>query len=166
MDYSYLCLVKAFSPDEAVKHMKAVMEKQSKPMVQVSSNDTSFDGLSSSSSVDNPSAVKDDKAVDNAANETSNPQASAINPQASASSSTIDVLQCRTMNSTARANLLNQHDLVQFDANAKVFTVRSMDQRVVHAVHMSDPKRKFRCSCPSIDEDCAHVLAVKVYLGM
>ncbi|CAF3798185.1 unnamed protein product [Rotaria sp. Silwood1] len=31
---------------------------------------------------------------------------------------------------------------------------------------MGDHKRLFRCSCPSIVDYCAHVLAVTVYLGM
>ncbi|CAF5017085.1 unnamed protein product, partial [Rotaria sp. Silwood1] len=30
---------------------------------------------------------------------------------------------------------------------------------------MGDRKRLFRCSCPSIIDYCAHVLAVTVYLG-
>ncbi|CAF0875081.1 unnamed protein product [Didymodactylos carnosus] len=37
---------------------------------------------------------------------------------------------------------------------------------VIHAVHMNDPKRLFRCSCPSLSQTCSHVLAVKLFLGI
>ena len=162
MDYSYLCLVKAFSPDEAVKCMKETMEKKDKPMVEIPSNDTSFDTSSSLSSSGNLDAVEDNETVDDGANLASTSHSS------SASNSTTDTIQRQPMNSTARANVLNQHNLVQFDENAKVFTVRSLDQQVAHAVHMGDRKREYRCSCscPSIVEECAHVLAVQVYLGV
>jgi hypothetical protein len=70
-----------------------------------------------------------------------------------------------TLTNNARANLLNEQDLVEFNVKSKVFTVRSLDRQFVHAVHMNDTKRLFRCSCPSIVQHCPHVLAVKVYLG-
>ncbi|CAF1596322.1 unnamed protein product [Rotaria sp. Silwood1] len=38
--------------------------------------------------------------------------------------------------------------------------------RAIHAVHMNDPKRLFRCSCPNTLLNCSHVLAVKQFLGM
>jgi hypothetical protein len=53
-------------------------------------------------------------------------------------------------------------DLVQFNTKLKAFTVRSPDQQVVH---MNDRECLFRCSCSSTMQNCAHLLAVKDYLG-
>ncbi|CAF2757759.1 unnamed protein product [Rotaria sp. Silwood2] len=75
-------------------------------------------------------------------------------------------IQQETLTNTARATLLLGQDLVQYHANTKVFTVRSLDHHLVHVVHMNDPKRLFRCSCPSTLQNCSHVLAVKLFLGI
>ena len=61
----------------------------------------------------------------------------------------VATVQQTTLTNSARASLLVEEDLVQFHPKTKAFTVRSLDHYLVHAVHMNDPKRLFRCSCPS-----------------
>jgi hypothetical protein len=156
-DASFLSLVTSFSPDEAVNRMKDLLLKQQKSVPE--SNDTglpSEEQASLSISGDN-----DDIAEDIEISNDDNHQTTVTSPSNAVSST----FRRETLTNNARANLLNEQDLVQFNAKSKVFTVRSLDQQVVHAVHMNDPKRLFRCSCPSIIQHCAHVLAVKVYLG-
>ncbi|CAF2264539.1 unnamed protein product [Rotaria magnacalcarata] len=75
-------------------------------------------------------------------------------------------VQQETLTNIARAAILLEQSLVQFHMDSKVFTVRSLDHHLVHAVHMHDPKRLFRCSCPSTLQTCSHILTVKLFLGM
>ena len=156
---SLLSLVTSFSPDEAVNRMKEILRKKETSVAQV--NDTSAlseEQASLSITSDHVEDVVED--IDMSSDkddQTGIP---------SSSNAIIDCYRRETLTNTARANLLNEQDLVQFDKKSKVFTVRSLDHQIVHAVHMNDHKRLFRCSCPSIVERCAHVLAVKVYLGI
>ncbi len=160
-DASFLSLITSFSPDEAVNRMKEILLKKQTSLLEA--NDTrvlSDEQASLSISIDDVDDI-DDIAEDIKISSDDDHRTSVPSSPRAAT----DAYRRETLTNNARANLLNEQDLVHFNTKSKVFTVRSLDQQVVHAVHMNDRKRLFRCSCPSIVEHCAHVLAVKVYLG-
>ena len=68
---------------------------------------------------------------------------------ANSSLNSANSVQQETLTNSVRASILLEQNLVQFDMNSQVFTVRSLDHSLVHAVHMNDPKRLFQCSSPS-----------------
>jgi hypothetical protein len=152
-----LRLVKSFSPNEAVNRMKELSLKQ-ESSVPESDN---IRHLSEEYALSSISIDDDDSAEDTKISNDDDHQITVFTP----SNAVGGTIQCETLTNNARTNLLNEQDLIQFDIKSKVFTVRSLDQQVVHAVHMNDRKRFFRCSCPSIVQHCRHVLAAKVYQG-
>ena len=71
--------------------------------------------------------------------------------------------QPKILTNADRANLVLKQGLVQYHLDSKAFTVLALDQQIVHAVHMSDPKRIFRCSCPSKLQSYSHILAANYF---
>lgn len=146
-DPALLILVSSFSPEDAVERMKAMMTKP-KPgidlrplVVQLSPVDSSIDDISDG-------------------------QMPTLDRTTSNLSITTNAVQQHTLTNTSKASALLDQDLVKYHPDAKAFTVRSLDQERVHAVHMGEfPKRMFRCSCPSTRQTCCHILAVKLFLG-
>ena len=159
MDRSCLRLVSSFSPDEAVKRMKEILLKKEKPFSEPSNTNVQSQEAASSSI---SGADLDVIAVNNNASNNDDNETSISSPL----HTDVNIFQRETLTNHARANLLNDQDLVHFDIKSKVFTVRSLDRQTVHALHMSDRKHVIRCSCPSIVENCVHGLAVRVYLGI
>ncbi len=182
---SLLRLVTSFSPDEAVSRMKEILIKQQKSLSESNNSSVLSEEQSSLSiSGDNQHVTEDieifrddsDHITENTevSNDDNDPVTENIevsnndNHQINVLSTPCNVngtFRRETLTNKARANLLNEQNLVDFNVKSKVFTVRSLDGQLVHAVHMNDTKRLFRCSCPSMTQSCQHVLAVKVYLG-
>ena len=157
-DLALLTLVSCFSPEDAVSRMKALLVKRQSSSDRLSSEPevlTSADEpLLNQSNDDGVDGAESLPVMDNGDTSAESGIPSDITP-----------VQQTTLNNTARATLLIEEGLVQFDPKTKVFTVRSLDHHRVHAVHMNDPKRLFRCSCPSQLQTCSHILAIKLFLG-
>ncbi|CAF0967051.1 unnamed protein product [Didymodactylos carnosus] len=66
-------------------------------------------------------------------------------------------VQQKSLTTTAKVGLLIDQDRVKFDPQSKVFNVRSLDDKNIYYIHMRDPKRLFKCSCPNMQQSCSHV---------
>ena len=195
MDRGLLTLVSSYSPDEVVKRVKHVLNKDkgctSRPD---DSNNLLETSISSVTSELNDETIDEFKLTDGFVETFDDIELSDVNNAAGSdvklsdgndviidnagkadnenvgNASSSDIItggyQRQRLTSTAQAKIANEQKLVCFDEKAKTFSVRSLDRKVVQAVHMADPKVLFRCSCPSAVENCSHVLAVKVYLGI
>ncbi|CAF0888355.1 unnamed protein product, partial [Didymodactylos carnosus] len=65
-----------------------------------------------------------------------------------------------------KAKMIIDQKLITFDADSKVFNIRSMDRRNCYCVHFHDPTFLLKCSCGNRLQNCSHVSAVKIYFGM
>jgi hypothetical protein len=153
-----LNLVSGFSPDDAVERMKSILLQRQTSQTDVNSEVVAVENQLSTCDLDDNN---DDDAQQQLIQKTSHDQTSINCP----SQNNPNSVQQETLTNTARATLVLEQGLVQYHVNTKAFTVRSLDQQLVHAVHMNDPKRLFRCSCPSTLQTCSHILAVKLFLG-
>jgi hypothetical protein len=157
-DKALLTLVSGFSPDGAVQRMKSILLQQQKSQTGINSQAVPIENQSSTINLDDK---HDDHVQQKLIQETNHDQTSVNSPSQNNQNST----QQNTLTNTARATLVLEEGLVRYDVTGKAFTVRSLDHQLVHAVHMNDPKRLFRCSCPSTLQSCPHILAVKLFLG-
>lgn len=147
-DRSSLTLLRSFSPDEVVQRMKRIIQDEETSTVETDDHDFPVEGEESSA---NSSAL--DSSVDN------------VERSIGSSDRSFSPSRPGSYNYRTHAKLLDEQDLVHFDPKAKVYTVRSLDQQVVHAVHFDKSKDRFRCSCPSLNQSCVHVVAVRLYIG-
>ncbi|CAF4937674.1 unnamed protein product [Rotaria sp. Silwood1] len=161
-DVAHLTLVSGFSPDEVVAKIKSAMLKQPTP---ANDDNPAFGSTQNQAGIINLNDMKDDSDNNNSIEVMCNNE-SIINRPLSNNQTYINDIRQEKLTNTSRASLLLEQNLVQYHADTKVFTVRSLDHLLVHAVHMNDPKRLFRCSCPNTLLNCSHVLAVKQFLGM
>ncbi len=157
-DKALLNLVSGFSPDDAVERMKSILLQRQTSQTDVNSEVVAVENQLSTCDLDDNN---DDDVQQQLIQKTSHDQTSINCP----SQNNPNSVQQETLTNTARATLVLEQGLVQYHVNTKAFTVRSLDQQLVHAVHMNDPKRLFRCSCPSTLQTCSHILAVKLFLG-
>jgi len=157
-DVALLTLVSGFSPDDAVERMKSILLKRQKSTTDVNSEVV---GIENQLSTCNLNDNNDDDVQQQLIEEICRDETSINCPSQNSQNS----IQQETLTNTARATLVLEQGLVQYHVDTKAFTVRSLDHQLVHAVHMSDPKRLFRCSCPSTLQTCSHILAVKLFLG-
>jgi hypothetical protein len=153
-----LTLVSGFSPDVAVQRMKSILLQQKKSQTDINSQAVATENQLSTVTLDDK---HDDPVQQQLIQETNHDQNSVNFPSQDNQNS----IQQKTLTNTARATLVLEEGLVRYDVSSKAFTVRSLDHLFVHAVHMNDPKRLFRCSCPSTLQSCSHILAVKLFLG-
>jgi len=188
-DASYLTVLSGFSPQEAVQRMKSSLLNRQKSKDNVNID---FSGINNQLSSSNSNNNTDDNVQQSSPQNTNNntddnvqqssPQNTNNNTDDNVQQSsprntnfdetTIDrssngqmPIQRQTLTNAARANLVLEEGLVNYDVITKTFTVRSIDRQTVHAVHMGDRKRMFKCSCPSSLQTCAHILPVKLFLG-
>ncbi|CAF4078028.1 unnamed protein product [Rotaria sordida] len=173
-DAAHLTLVSGFSPDEVVAKIKSAMLKQPTPAHDdnpahdnnpVHDDNPALDNIQNQICIINLNDMKSDLDNDNSIEEICNNESSINRPLPNNQTCINDNRQQKLTN-TSRASLLLEQNLVQYHPDTKAFTVRSLDHLLVHAVHMNDPKRLFRCSCPNTLLNCSHVLAVKQFLGM
>ncbi|CAF4924714.1 unnamed protein product [Rotaria sp. Silwood1] len=162
-DVSQLTLISGYSPDEVLEKIKSTMGIRTTPNAYVcqTADDASYETCVTN--LDNINI--DDNHKNENSTEKSNDK-SDINNTLSIDKTLINDVQQATLTNTSRASLLLEQNLVKYHSDTKAFTVRSLDRSSVHAVHMNDPKRLFRCSCPNTLLNCSHVLAVKQFLGM
>ncbi|CAF3364813.1 unnamed protein product [Rotaria socialis] len=158
-DTSLLSLIAGFSPDDAVARMKSFLLKRQASTTNDNSQRVALEKEMASCNLnDNYDEHGEESTVEQGRNDHTSTTNSSPNNANS--------VQQETLTNIARAAILLEQNLVQFHMDSKVFTVRSLDHHLVHAVHMNDPKRLFRCSCPSTLQTCSHILAVKLFLGM
>ncbi|CAF1454550.1 unnamed protein product, partial [Didymodactylos carnosus] len=162
-DRSLLSLVNAYNPNEILEKAKQLMEAPSSALtdllspipspplldlVHVENSNQPHDQFSSSDKTENEPR---------SASSTSMITAPPVDAQA---------VVRRTLTPRTKAALLVDQNCVKFDQDDRFFTVTSLDQQSIYVVHMRDPNRLFKCSCPSTLQLCSHIIAVKVYLKM
>ncbi|CAF0895920.1 unnamed protein product [Adineta steineri] len=159
VDPALLTFVSGFSPDVAVEKMRSLLLKRKSSENHGDSGMNSIITKLDFSSLNNDGdiSILQDSAMNPALQDTSIQGPTEDNDKSSYRA---------TLSNTDRAELHIQQGLVKFHEDSGAFIVRSLDHNLVHAVHMSDPKRLFRCSCSNTTQSCFHILCVKVYLKM
>ncbi|CAM4845796.1 unnamed protein product, partial [Rotaria magnacalcarata] len=158
-DTSLLSLIAGFSPDDAVARMKSFLLKRQASTTNDNSQRVPLEKEMASCNLnDNYDEHGEESTVEQGRNDHTSTTNSSPNNANS--------VQQETLTNIARATILLEQNLVRFHMDSKVFTVRSLDHHLVHAVHTNDPKRLFRCSCPSTLQTCSHILTAKLFLGM